>query len=124
MMTSKWVEGNWALAPLFMLILLLAQPLQALAPTDIEVDSYLNQPLKARVFLRSAEAGVIRDLRVQALDTTLPLKFAVETDASGQVYVVISTTQPVREPASTFALEFTWPEGRLVRNYSLLLDPQ
>ncbi|MEX0828537.1 MAG: hypothetical protein WD005_06280 [Haliea sp.] len=124
MKTSKWIQGNWTLAPLFVLMLLLAQPLQALAPTDIEVDSYLNQPLKARVFLRSADASIVRDLRVQALDTSLPLQFSVETDASGQVYVVVSTRQPVREPASTFALEFTWPDGQLVRDYSLLLDPQ
>ena len=35
----------------------------------------------------------------------------------------VTTDQPVREPYLNFLVEFLWPTGRLMREYTVLLDP-
>lgn len=107
-------------------LLITVRAAYALAPTGIEVDSSLNEPLRARIALLNASPEVVANLRVRQKqpDTqALDLRFEVSRK-DGQAMVQVTTPKPVQEPALNFLLEFQWVNGRLLREYSILLDPQ
>jgi pilus assembly protein FimV len=64
----------------------------------------------ARVGL-SAPQGIVSDLQ-----------FAVALDARGRPVIRVTSAVPVQQPLLTFLLEVDWGQGRLVREYSALLD--
>jgi pilus assembly protein FimV len=109
---------------------------QALGLGDIDVRSALNQPLNAQIELVSVRPGEMEDLQVRLAPETLyrrlgiertgvsaELSFRPETLPDGRHVIQVSTRNPVREPFINFLIEATWPAGRLVREYTLLLDP-
>ncbi len=115
----------WGLS--FCLLLLTSGSVLALAPAGMTVDSGLNQPLKARITLLNATAAELASLKVSRSNAAIAgrdLEFRIETDSAGQALLWVTTSQPVREPALSFVLEFVWDGGRLLREYSVLLDPQ
>ncbi|WP_148862647.1 FimV/HubP family polar landmark protein [Marinobacter fonticola] len=108
----------------------------ALGLGEVELQSYLNEPLDAEIELRNAggvtpnevfvnlappavfeRVGVSRDFFLTNL------QFEVITAPNGQLVINVTTRQPVREPYLNFLLEVTWPSGKLLREYSMLLDP-
>lgn len=107
----------------------------ALGVGSIESNSALNQPLSARIPLISSDPHEVDNLTVslaspvafQRAGVERPfylsqLKFEVVTDAP-QPYVKVTTEDPFKEPFLDFLVELNWPQGRLVREYTLLLDP-
>ncbi len=107
----------------------------ALGMGDIVLDSALNQPLDARIKLLKANEledwEIKPDLAsreefdksgVERVFFLNSFKFEVERTESG-VYVNISSEQPVVEPFLNFLVQVDWPSGRLLREYTLLLDP-
>src|SRR5699024_4658594 len=64
----------------------------------------------ARIGLQPPE-GLVRDLQ-----------FNVALDASGRPVIRVTSTGPVDQPLLTFLIEADWGQGRLVREYSALLD--
>jgi pilus assembly protein FimV len=46
----------------------------------------------------------------------------VETQA-GHDYIHVTSQEPIREPFLSFLLELSWANGRLYREYTVLLDP-
>ena len=107
----------------------------ALGMGDIVLDSALNQPLDARIKLLKANEledwEIKPDLAsreefdksgVERVFFLNSFKFEVERTDSG-VYVNISSEQPVVEPFLNFLVQVDWPSGRLLREYTLLLDP-
>jgi pilus assembly protein FimV len=64
----------------------------------------------ARVGL-SAPQGIVSDLQ-----------FAVALDARGRPVIRLTSAVPVQQPLLTFLLEVDWGQGRLVREYSALLE--
>jgi len=52
-----------------------------------------------------------------------PLKFKVETNANGEPYIKITSVQPINEPFVNLLVELTWSSGKLLREYTFLLDP-
>lgn len=50
------------------------------------------------------------------------LKFTVEIE-NGSAIVKVSSTQPIAEPYLNFIVEVLWPRGRLLKEYTVLLDP-
>jgi pilus assembly protein FimV len=108
----------------------------ALGLGGIEVDSGLNQPLKARIPVRGASPGELEELRaVLGSDAQFRraglerpfmltrLAFAVVDAGAGNVFIEISTRDPVSEPFLNFLVDVSWSRGRMVREYTLLLDP-
>jgi pilus assembly protein FimV len=102
---------------------------------EIALKSALNEPLNAEIELTNVDdiddsmllvklaspqaftqAGVSRDFYLTALD------FAVGKNAAGATIVRVTTKQPVVEPYLDFLVQLEWPSGRLVREYTLLLD--
>ncbi len=107
----------------------LAVSAQALALSEIELNSLLNQPLEARVDLTGVEESDLAGMTVRIHDDpgsfqrSVPLRHEIKQDGGGY-YVRIYSDQAVKEPVLTFTLEVGWPQGRYSRDYSLLLDPQ
>ena len=117
--------------------MLLASQSWALGLGDIRLNSALNQPLRAEIELLAATPEDLKNLTVQLasaetfdrydLDRPLflsRLQFRLVTSGSedGNL-VIITSTEPVADPFITFLVEAVWSRGRLLREYTLLLDP-
>ena len=110
--------------------------LMALGLGEMTLDSYLNEPLKARVDLLNV-GGLHEDQIRVRLATTEDFKrmgvdrayfltsitFDVEIDDNGRARIAITSEDPVLEPYLDFILEARWPSGRLLREYTVLVDP-
>lgn len=95
----------------------LGQPLRA----EIELTAGAGEdPASMAVKLASPEA--FRAANIEFNPALLSLRFAVDERAGRQV-IRVSSTQPLNEPFVDMLLELTWNNGRLVREYTFLLDP-
>jgi len=95
----------------------LGQPLRA----EIELTTGAGEdPASMAVKLATPEA--FRAANIEFNPALLSLRFAVEERADRQV-IRVSSTQPLNEPFVDMLLELTWNNGRLVREYTFLLDP-
>jgi pilus assembly protein FimV len=109
----------------------------ALGLGEIEINSFLNQPLDAEIEVISARAGEIDDLLVtlasrdsfKRAGLSRPrhlseLKFAVKKNEAGDSAVILVTTKAaVKEPFLNFLVEADWSKGRVLREFTVLLDP-
>nr|WP_255722300.1 FimV/HubP family polar landmark protein [Ectothiorhodospira lacustris] len=108
----------------------------ALGLGEIETRSALNQPLRAEIHLLSVRPGEMEDLVVRLAPDALfqrlgidrshllsDLQFEPVTTADGRHVVRVTSRNPIREPFLNFLIEASWPSGRLVREYTVLLDP-
>lgn len=120
---------------------ILAAPCLALSSTayalgvgSIDASSALNQPLEAKIPLLSAQPHELDSLVVtlasplafQRAGVERPfnlsnLKF--ELVKGDKPYIRVRTEKAVKEPFLDFLVEMSWGGGRLVREYTLLLDP-
>ena len=105
------------------------QSVAALAVSDIELSSSLNQQLDARIFLLSSTESELSSLKVsvrQAGSGTqgdVILEHEVVKDGERR-YIKITSKDTVREPVLNLQIELSWSTGRLLREYSLIIDPQ
>ncbi|MCE7521766.1 FimV/HubP family polar landmark protein [Alloalcanivorax xenomutans] len=108
----------------------------ALGVGEYELNSYLNQPLEMDVVLhetgRLSTEEIVVNLAPQAEFDSAgvergyflnDLTFEVTFTGEGDGVLHIRSRQPVREPYLNFLVEILWPTGRLVREYTVLLDP-
>lgn len=51
------------------------------------------------------------------------LTFLPEVTSEGKLQVRVTSLKPIREPFLDFLVEVTWPQGRLVKGFTVLLDP-
>lgn len=102
----------------------------------INVISALGQPLKAEIDLVAVEKADKSSItaRLASLEafkgagvdypSGLPkIKFQVDTRANGETYLKLTTTQPLNEPFVSLLIELGWASGKLLREYTFLLDP-
>jgi len=108
----------------------------ALGLGELSVKSTLNQPLVAEIELKDAQ-GLNAGQVVPSLATTADfaqagiarqaflndLTFTPVINANGKSVLRITSSRAVREPYVKFLVQVLWPNGRLLREYSLLLDP-
>lgn len=98
--------------------------------------SNLGQPLSAEIDLVSVQPEEIQNLAVRlappdafqerGVDYNAYLRgmrFQVARRDSGQYYVRVSSSQAINEPFVDFLVEMTWVGGRIVRQYTDVLDP-
>lgn len=113
-----------------------AEMAQAIGLGDVNLDSHLNEPLRAEINLVNvgnlstdqiavslapqedfARAGIHRSYDLSNLN------FKIVRGKNGQLVVDVSTKKAVREPYMDFLVQLVWPKGRLLREYTLLIDP-
>ena len=141
MITIKWsaqlLEGLKlkGLKGLLIVLLLNSTAAMAVGFGEITLKSALNEPLEAEIALTNTgsveegmllaqlaspaaftEAGVSRDSYLTQLN------FLVTRDAAGDRVIQVSSTELVTEPYMAFLVELEWPSGRMMREYTLLLD--
>ncbi|QOY93419.1 LysM peptidoglycan-binding domain-containing protein [Massilia sp. UMI-21] len=114
---------------------LLSSAAQAAGLGKLTVLSALGQPLRAEIELTTsasedassmavklASPEAFRAANIEFNPALLSLRFNVEQRAGRQV-IRVSSTQPLNEPFVDMLLELSWNNGRLVREYTFLLDP-
>lgn len=107
----------------------------ALGLGEIQLDSALNQPLDAVIELQGAEGLGPDDIVVRLAQTTdfdnagidkpyflNDLRFTPVVH-NRKLTVQVRSSQPVREPYLNFLVELRRPNGRMLREYTVLLDP-
>ncbi|MBV1870884.1 MAG: hypothetical protein KUG76_08240, partial [Gammaproteobacteria bacterium] len=108
----------------------------ALGLGDITLNSALNQPLSADIVIRKpgdltpeevlaslASAKEFNTLGVDRSYFLQDLQFNVKISDSGVATIHLTTRKAVIEPFLNFIVEVQWPEGKLLKEYTLLLDP-
>ena len=50
-------------------------------------------------------------------------KFQIENRPNGEPYLKVTSSQPINDPFVVMLVELTWSSGRLLREYTFLLDP-
>lgn len=108
----------------------------ALGLGEINLTSYLNQPLNAEIKVHSATDEELNNLLVTLAPVAefsrmgidyMPgiehLKFSVEKKSDGSTVIKVVTRKNFREPFLNILVEVNWPKGRILREYTLLVDP-
>ncbi|CAI8892106.1 FimV/HubP family polar landmark protein [Pseudomonas sp. IT-P176] len=108
----------------------------ALGLGELTLKSTLNQPLVAEIELLD-----VKDLTVAEVVPSLAsaddfakagvdrqaflndLTFTPVLNANGKSILRVTSSQPLSEPMVKFLVQVMWPNGRLLRDYSVLLDP-
>jgi pilus assembly protein FimV len=102
---------------------------------DITLKSSYNEPLNAEIRLLQpqelSESEILvalassEDFSRVGLDRDFfltGLKFTVVLDDRNNAYVKVTSRQPVQEPYLNFLVDMQWSSGRLLREYTILLD--
>jgi pilus assembly protein FimV len=100
------------------------------------VTSALGQPLRAEIELIAvpkddidllvAKVATVDDYKragVEQPEGLQSVRFAVERRAGGQPYLKVTSLQAMGEPFLQLLVQLEWPSGKILRNYTLLLDP-
>lgn len=108
----------------------------ALGLGELSLQSALNQPLVAEIELlqvRDLEQIEIRPSLASAEEFNkagvdrqfflTDLTFTPVVRPNGKSVIRVTSSKPVREPYLNFLMEVVWPNGRLLREYTLLVDP-
>ncbi|HBZ94855.1 MAG TPA: peptigoglycan-binding protein LysM [Pseudomonas sp.] len=108
----------------------------ALGLGEVTLQSSLTQPLVAEIELLEvrhlASNEVIPNLAspeefikagVDRQYVLTDLKFTPVLKPNGKSVIRVTSSKAVREPYLNFLVEVLWPNGRLLREYTLLLDP-
>jgi pilus assembly protein FimV len=96
----------------------LGQPLRA----ELEVTSVGRDELPT-LQVRLAPLAAFRAANLEFSPALSNLRFAVEKRPDGNYFVRISSPLPVNEPYLDLMVELTWSTGRVIREYTVLLDP-
>ena len=109
---------------------------QALGLGELTLKSTQNQPLLAEIELLDVKdltaAEVVPSLApaeefskagVQRPAFLDDLRFTPVINPEGKSVLRVTSSQPLSEPFVKFLVQVMWPNGRLLRDYSVLLDP-
>ncbi len=120
-----------------LLWLLMISPVRAMGLGEISYQSFLGEPLQARVelllndvndyHLDNIHVGQInaadaRKLGIELIDAYHGFQFQLQQDGE-QLYIAVNTSQPINEPFINILIEVRWPGGSIYREYTVLLDP-
>lgn len=110
--------------------------LQALGLGEIHLHSALNQPFDADIDLVAARDEDLSALRAAVASNDAFARYGIDKPAyladftfrvvrgtDGRSYLKVTSPRPVTEPFVTMLVAADWPSGRLLREYTVLLDP-
>ena len=102
---------------------------------EAKVESFLGQPLDVKIELitqasddlASVSASLASAADYQLIgasrdDVSVPLQFSVE-NPDGNAYISVRSKLDINNPVLRLILEVNWPNGRMLREYTLFLDP-
>jgi pilus assembly protein FimV len=125
-----------AAAILLVAVIAGASVAHAMGLGEIELKSALNEHLVAEIDLREvgrrnpdeiiarlASNEDFERVGVERYFYLSDLQFTLQTRPSGVPYIRVSSREPVVEPFLNFVVELRWPQGRMLKEYTLLLDP-
>lgn len=108
----------------------------ALELGNIKLNSYLNQPLNAQISVQAVHRDELDQAHIGIASRnvfekagierrTLPglVRFKLVKGNDGTTVIKLTSQDPIKEPLLDFILEVSWPKGRLMREYTVLLDP-
>ncbi|MEE9492924.1 MAG: FimV/HubP family polar landmark protein [Gammaproteobacteria bacterium] len=108
----------------------------ALGLGEIDVKSGLNQPFNAEIAIVSAARSELDEMRislapVEAFTTAgidrpqflSGLRFNLGQNDSGKPVIRVTSKKAVREPFLDFLMELSWRNGKILREYTVLIDP-
>ena len=108
----------------------------ALGLGGMRAQSALNQPFYAEIDLFDIKSDELDTVKVRLASREdfsqagaerphflTRLNFTPMIGPSGQPIVQITSREPIREPYLDFLVEVLWPQGRLVKEYTVLMDP-
>ncbi|MDH5433543.1 MAG: peptigoglycan-binding protein LysM, partial [Gammaproteobacteria bacterium] len=121
---------------ILMLSSLFSSILLAVGLGDYKLNSRLNQPLSAEIDLLFTDDYAIHELNavlasqsefdkvgVDRIFFLNDLRFKTVKGKNGKLVLKLTTRREVKEPFLNFLVELNWPNGRMIREYTFLLDP-
>ena len=129
------VQGLLALS-LALSLILSAPAAFSLGLGRLQLKSSLNQAFSAEIEIINRERLGVEEilpnlatqedfdrLNVERTFELYDLRFDVVSGADGRTVIRVNSRDPIVEPFLNFVIEVIWPSGRLVREYTVLLDP-
>ncbi len=102
----------------------------------IKLNSYINQPLSAQIGVLPDQAGELGEVRIglasedeyekAGIERRTPpglIRFTLVMGKDGIPAIEVTSRDPIKEPLLDFILEVAWPQGHLMREYTVFLDP-
>jgi pilus assembly protein FimV len=130
---NKLICRRWLLVLSLMVVPAVAS---AVGMGRLNVLSSLGQTLNAEVDLvsvRKEELGTLaarlaspdayRQANLQYGAAAAGLRFSIQKRPNGELYIKITSARSVNEPFVNLLIELNWASGRLVREYTVLIDP-
>ena len=127
---------SWKLRVLVSAMLLMPPAALALGLGEIRLGSALNEPLSAEIDLVAATPEELAALQAQLASRELfqrygldrpsfleTLEFRVGRGQDGRSVLLVRSRDAISEPFVSFLVDVSWPRGRLLREYTVLLDP-
>jgi len=118
------------------LVLCLSPNVFALGVGGIKLNSTLDQPLDANIELLGVSTEEVSEIEIKLASNAIyermgiertslinQLNFAVREQDDGKYVIHINTDKSVTEPFLNFLIEVNWRNGRLLREFTVLLDP-
>ncbi len=118
----------------FTLTAIAASDSWALGLGDLTLNSHLNEPISAQIELLDAGAIDESDVRISVAPDAefdrfgiarsvylTQIRFDIETTERGK-FVALSAAEPLREPYLELVVEARWPSGRLLKDYTVLIE--
>ena len=102
---------------------------------NITVFSSLGQPLRAEIEIsatsnelagmtaRLAPSSAFQQANIDYAATLSGIKFSIDKRPNGHPVIRLKSDKPINEPFVDLLLELNWPTGRLLHEYTFLLDP-
>ncbi|MGB5131477.1 MAG: hypothetical protein WBO00_02600, partial [Steroidobacteraceae bacterium] len=127
---------SWKLRVIVSAMLLAPSVALPLGLGEIRLGSALNEPLSAEIDLVAATAEELGVLRAELASRDLfqrygldrpayldSLEFRVGRGQDGRSVLLVRSKEAIGEPFVSFLVDVNWPRGRLLREYTVLLDP-
>ncbi len=127
---------SWKLRVLISAILLAPAAAMGLGLGEIRLGSALNEPLSAEIDLVAATPEELAALDAHLASPEVftrygldrpaflsSLEFSVGRGKDGRSVLLVRSHDAISEPFVSFLIDVNWPRGRLLREYTVLLDP-
>ncbi|HUG02993.1 MAG TPA: FimV/HubP family polar landmark protein [Steroidobacteraceae bacterium] len=127
---------SWKLRALVSAMLLTPAAALALGLGEIRLNSALNEPLSAEIDLVAATPEELAALKAELATNEVferygldrpaflnSIEFRVGRGQDGRSVLLVRSREAISEPFVSFLVDVNWARGRLLREYTVLLDP-